>query len=551
MNIKLKLFILLTIIFFSIPVVSAQKNVYDFDDLWVDLLRILYYPPGGHGWNITAYNLYVQNNLTVHNLTWINKTIINQNITGNLNVSGNITGGCIIFSNGTIECTKGIFSGDIYGENINVNNLINTQNLRATGQIDAGYGTSHSVILADSTFNRSGWFTGDDGSVIYIGDGTYGINVDSSASGSTSGRYYDGTITTEINDGTYGLDTDENIRTETLTLEGGSITDTTGTISFGDEDLTTTGHVGIGTAANANRGINLDEAVYAAGASQYGIYNKITGSGAGGVTYLVGNYFYVLNAHSSGTQYAAKGIWGKVTQWSNNRLNYAWGMDMTVDTKGSGWTGQIDYAYGAAARVSISNLATGTIVNAYNFYANIIDAEDGTITNGYNFYGKAPAVDAGGTFAKFAHIWLEDATVGDTRYGIVVDSDDEGIILGSGQEVNITGSSDGLDLNGADMRLGELQSNLTTITNNAENNQLELRYDLSNYCKMGSNSTGDYKIDPSGNSILLDADTYGNAADFTSFRCGGSAGLTGNYSTGICWMYFASGIMTGTNCTAY
>lgn len=134
-------------------------------------------------------------------------------LTGSLDISGSVDAGTFTVASGSLTDSSGAIS---FGD----------ENLTTTGTIDLG---------AD-----------DDSSTATIHDaGTLVFYDDSDDTSVTFGPVGDGTTTLGI---TGGLDVSGNVDAGTMTAASGSLTDSSGAISFSDENLTTTGTLSVGDA---------------------------------------------------------------------------------------------------------------------------------------------------------------------------------------------------------------------------------------------------------------------------------------------------------------
>ena len=143
--------------------------------------------------------------------------------------TGAVSAGTLTINSGSITDSSGAIS-------------FSNENLTTTGTLAAG-ATTVSGLAAGVAATTAGNVTLHDAGAITLHDDGNNTNV-------IVGPVADGTTTLGV---TGGLDVSGNVDAGTMTVASGSITDSSGAISFGDENLTTTGTLA-GATLNTGQG---------------------------------------------------------------------------------------------------------------------------------------------------------------------------------------------------------------------------------------------------------------------------------------------------------
>ena len=212
---------------------------------------------------------------------------------------------------------------------------------------------------------------------------------------------------------TTGTGTFGNLDVDTLNLNGNVITDSTGTISFDDEDISTTGNVGIGIAPSYPFHMQID--VDASSDSQKGFYNKLTTQNAGGGTGVIAMEFDVVTAHSSGTQYSVTGAGGTVAQWSRYPISYVTGLSGTVESA-AGERGNIFRVKGIQANIAMLS-GDLTVSEALGINVDIGAGSASTLTKAIGINVKSFTKSTGSIGTAYG-LYLEEQTNGATNYQV-------------------------------------------------------------------------------------------------------------------------------------
>ncbi len=184
---------------------------------------------------------------------------------------------------------------------------------------------------------------------------------------------------------TTGLGTFGNLDVDTLNLNANVISDSTGTISFDDDKIATTGHMEVGNNVTPDSGIvfHLDELVASPGGEVTGLrFNARVSDtpGAHNVFGLQGNAaFQNLNANPTGILYG--GSFQIVLSQSTGRT--------VPDTR--------------ALYTKCTNVLGGVITNYYGLYvANGSQVFSGSVVNQYGIYIEDQTYGTGSNYAIFS-----------------------------------------------------------------------------------------------------------------------------------------------------
>jgi len=193
------------------------------------------------------------------------------------------------------------------------------------------------------------------------------------------GSEYDASISWNNTNSQLDISSAVNIN-NALSLASGSITDSSGAISFGNENLSTTGHIGVGITADAAIGYRYSETVTATSYAFLGApvidantatavsvtgasFSAGIGAGANNQTGIVGVYSkltYVSGVSGfTGTADYAKGLWidFALPVAIGNRGTVTDVIGIEIDTPGaSGANGEWTNVYG----IKIGDMSTGT-----------------------------------------------------------------------------------------------------------------------------------------------------------------------------------------------
>ncbi|GAF78871.1 unnamed protein product, partial [marine sediment metagenome] len=156
----------------------------------------------------------------------------------------------------------------------------------------------------------------------------------------------------------------------------------------------------------------------------------------------------------------AGGIVGKAVLAFSATATGNVGGSQIIGSSGNVFIGAVDgdvtgLVAGNSAFFGTFNPGAHTIDNEYGFYSQYINfgGTGTTVTDVVGFYADGGQQIFGDlpTITRQTGVWVAEQLYGTTKYGVVVDSDSQGLTLGSGQDVTLTGSSTGFDLNGADL----------------------------------------------------------------------------------------------------
>jgi len=305
--------------------------------------------------------------------------------------------------------------------------------------------TTQGDITGDKIFNNAN--QGEPGAIVFIGSANGELQADDEA-----------------------LKWDNNnfkLIRGTLEIEAGSITDTTGAISFGDENLTTTGDIsckdvivsgsvdgidiaGMSAFVILNSGHRLDNSqahsdyMLNTGDTSTGDYDFTAGNltttghvAIGGVVDLR----YLLHlpyTKSVGALDASRAfnVNMDITATANNTKQHA-GFMVDVDLQGTkNYTATAGYGGLVGAQFTTRGSGSGTIAEATGF-AVYHSQTAGTLTS---YTGIAIANPGhAGIITNVTGIWLAGFSAGTNNSGIVIDGDNAGgdIIFGAGQDSSI------------------------------------------------------------------------------------------------------------------
>lgn len=244
---------------------------------------------------------------------------------------------------------------------------------------------------------------------------------------------------------TAGLITAGSLDVDTLNLNGNVISDSTGVISFSDDDLTTTGHVGIGIGASASH--QLYVADFSIAASQISSRFYTTHQLTAGYCY---NTQMLTKANPAAASAATtRGLVLTTQTQSGNAQNITGNIDALWGYGYHSGTGRVDYLSGV--RFSAYNGSTGIITNAYAAYLRVYNTNvGGTIDNGYALFLDHPVIT--GAITNYYGIY-NNATVGSNLLG----KDNVKSFFGTGEDASVY--YDGIDLwiNSDEVGVGSLK----------------------------------------------------------------------------------------------
>ncbi|TSA28625.1 hypothetical protein D4R71_00540 [bacterium] len=340
---------------------------------------------------------------------------------GAISAAGAITGGTL--TDGTLSITGGNLTttGNISAVNAGGTAVLYGDYLDVGG---AGVGQAY---VTDGTHYTS------------FSDGTYAINATGTTVGSSvnpaqvaaqftsqntthfgqigsnavAGYFTDGASVTELCDDTYGVDTTGNIRTGTMTLGSGSITDTGGAIDFGNETLTTLGHVGIGLGPLDNRILEIYEVFTNQSGGKYGTVSDsyLTPAGA-------------LSGTTTVTGLLAQGQWFESTvDGAGANKAYVHGIEgnaITGPIAGAGNLYELIGIYGRARHRTLADVTTAIGIKG-DVFNDASGSAFGDITSAYSFMASADSDKATGVIGTRYGLYVEDLATAahtDNQYGI-------------------------------------------------------------------------------------------------------------------------------------
>lgn len=284
-----------------------------------------------------------------------------------------------------------------------------------------------------------------------------------------------------LNHTTTGLITTGNLDVDTLNLNGNSITDSTGTIDFGNENITLTGMMGIGVAPTTTDGLKIVET-------------------------------WTDDVAVTATLQTTNTVNTTVT-----RTNASYGLFLGSATHAS----MSDNMSGLLAGIKgeVTHNGSGTLTSATGSQFQVINAGSGILTNGIAFHIKAGINSGGGTLWNCTGLYIDEQTTAGNN-------NNEAFIAGAGeiffrdQAIHVGSLDDGhLDLT-ADTSID--LNGLTNIGDGGTTNYVEISATGDQvFVGSGGLPFAEIYVADANDTITIAAQGKANKVQITSFTTNG------------------------------